>query len=714
MERLQRPALLNRRWERGRCHRPLLAGLAAVLLASASVRAAELPAAARFRQQVLPVLSEYCFDCHGDGMNKGGVTFDEFASDQAMLADHELWWNVLKYLRAGIMPPERKPRPDPAQRHRLEQWIKTAVFAFDPKHPDPGRPVLRRLNRIEYRNTIRDLLDVDYDTENEFPPDDTGYGFDNIGAVLTVSPLLLEKYLAAAETIVKQAKPALAKRFLAKPIPQNAAERHAYAAQVLGDFTTLAFRRPVDAPTVERLVKLAEQAGGQPGADFASGLSRAMAAALASPRFLFLEERLEAAPPDVPNALVDEYSLASRLSYFLWSSMPDAELFQLAAAHQLRAHLAAQVQRMLADPRAQALVRNFTGQWLQTRDVDSVPIEARIVLAHDAPPDPEREQRRARFRELRNRPEESLSPAEKQELAKIREVFFGLSRAGGIELTHDLRRDLRHEAEAYFGYVLREDRSVTEFLDSDYAFLNERLARHYGLTNLDVSGDQLRRVTLPPDSHRGGVLTLGSVLAVTSNPTRTSPVKRGRFILDNLLGLPSPPPPPNIPPLEDAAHPVGDREPTLRETLARHRAQPLCSSCHDRLDPPGLALENFNALGMWREQEHGQPVDATGKLITGETFTNVCDLKRILLRDHRPEFYRCLTEKLLTYALGRGLDYQDVGTVDQIVARLEQANGRFSVLMTGIIESAPFQKRRISAMLSNAEAKTSSARAEVN
>lgn len=256
----------------------------------------------------------------------------------------------------------------------------------------------------------------------------------------------------------------------------------------------------------------------------------------------------------------------------------------------------------------------------------------------------------------------------------------------------------------YFGHILREDRSVVELVESDYTFLNEKLARQYGLTNLNVSGDELRLVTLPPDSPRGGVLTMGEVLAVTSNPTRTSPVKRGLFILDNIMGMPPPPPPPNVPVLEDAAKQIDGREPTLRELLELHRNKPLCSSCHARMDPLGLALENFNALGMWREKERGQPVDAAGQLFTGEPFANVRELKHLLAYNHRQEFYRCLTAKLLTYAIGRGLDYHDVETVDEIVAQLDKQNGRFSALLMGVIESAPFQKRREGAMFSQGKA----------
>src|SRR5213592_2289264 len=266
-----------------------------------------------------------------------------------------------------------------------------------------------------------------------------------------------------------------------------------------------------------------------------------------------------------------------------------------------------------------------------------------------------------------------------------------------VELDKDLRRALREETESCFAYVVREDRSVLELIDSDYTFLNEKLARHYGMTNLDLGGTEMRLVRLPADSPRGGVLTHGSVLVVTSNPDRTSPVKRGLFILDNILGTPAPPPPGNVPALEVAEKDFKEHEPTLREALTLHRGKPLCASCHQKMDPLGPAFENFNALGMWRENERKQPIETAGKLITGETFGSVHELKRLLITQHRLDYYRCLTEKFLTYAVGRGMEYYDAETMDKIVQRLDNEKGRFSALLTGVIESAPFQKMRMQA-----------------
>jgi mono/diheme cytochrome c family protein len=816
--------------------------------------AADSSAVSDFSKSVQPILSKYCYDCHADGANKGGIAFDELKTGDKIL-DHDLWLKVLKNTRAGLMPPQKKPRPTADEQKAIETWVKYEAFGIDPRNPDPGRVTVRRLNRVEYKNTIRDLMGVDYDTEGEFPPDDTGYGFDTIADVLTLSPMLLEKYLDAARTIVAKAVPSTGampaekviqgrafhgggtptgdgergtlllpyyekasasktfkaehagryqinldvtaterfvedqfdynkcrmifkidgaevargeytreggrafhypaertwepgdhqftveiepltpgekqvrslavridqltvrgpmeekywvrpknyERFFGKEAPKGASERRQWARQILKDFATRAYRRPVDNAAADRLAKLAEEIYRHPGNTPEAGVAQAMVAVLASPRFLFREEPVPSAAPGQKYALLDEYSLASRLSYFLWSSLPDDELFKLAEKGELRKNLPAQVKRLLADDRSKAFVRNFTGQWLQARDVESVPIDSRVVLARDERKSGEFEQKRARLRELRAKSDQGLSAAEKDELSKLRNELF---RSRGVELTEELRRGMRRETEMYFANLVREDRSLLELVDSDYTFLNEKLAEHYGLKNLEVKGDEMRLVKLPADSARGGVLTMGTVLVVTSNPTRTSPVKRGLFVLDNILGMPPPPPPPNIPPLEDAAKKIGDRDPTLRETLAMHRSKPLCSSCHNRMDPLGLAMENFNAMGMWRESEAGQPIDRTGQLLTGENFSTIKELKEILVKHHQRQIYRCLAEKLLTYAVGRGPEYYDVETIDQIVDHLEKENGRFSVLLDGVIESAPFQKTRTSAMVSQDDPKT--------
>jgi hypothetical protein len=819
----------------------------AVLIAAVSCapsRAAESEGVTQFHKKIEPILERFCFDCHAGGTNRGKVAFDRFES-VSPLEDRELWSKALKMVRAGLMPPKGKSRPTAEQMDTVAQWIKSSVFRIDPKDPDPGRVTVRRLNRIEYRNTIRDLMGVDYDTGAAFPPDDTGHGFDNLGDVLSLSPLLLEKYIAAARAVVAQAvplvpwapaekrisgrlfapkgskpagssrddflslsyyKPAVVSytfsaehagryqllvdltanetfvdrvfdynkcrlifksdgkvlldrqytrqgkkeyrfefdqdwkagphewtfelqpltpnekqvrslvlrieavtargpidnkhgvrprnyaRFFPEDVPDDLAGRRQTARTILRNFATRAYRRPVDEETLDRLAKLAERVSTEGGRTFEAGIAQAMTVILSSPRFLFREEGVVPGSA-VTHPLVDEYALASRLSYLLWSSMPDDELFRLAGENKLRENLSAQVARMRADPRSSEFVRHFVGQWLQARAIDSIDINARAVILRDEPPDPEAQKQHERLRALFRKPPEKLTEAEKKEMAEARKKFFGRSfRFAQFALDRDLRPAMRRETEMLFEHILNNDRSLLELIESDYTFLNERLAKQYGIEG--VQGKEMRLVKLPADSPRGGVLTQGTVLAVTSNPDRTSPVKRGLFILDNILGTPTPPPPPDIPLLEDAETGIKGRPATLRETLKVHRAEALCSSCHNRMDPLGLALENFNALGRWRDKERGQPIDSAGQLLTGESFANVRELKHILATQHRLDFYRCLTEKMLVYALGRGLEYPDVQTVDTIVERLERTNGRPSVLLTGIIESAPFQKRR--------------------
>jgi hypothetical protein len=791
-----------------------------------------------FRGEILPLLKGKCFDCHADGEKKGGVSFDGFASDEALLADQDLWYRALKNVRDGLMPPPDKEQPNAAERNSLALFIKRDVFHLNAAAPDPGRVTLRRLNRTEYRNTIQDLLNVEFRTDEEFPADDSGHGFDTIGEVLNISPMLMEKYLAAAKTVVSKAvplqgktmpeftikgesffreepheplamlsynqaaattavthvkhdghytvnfklsghedfvegepdgnrckvifkldgtdiaerelstmagrefgydvpaawnagehrltvevqpltpnekqarklrlridsvvvagphepehwiKPANYDRWFPQTIPTEPAAKLALAQELLGKFATRAFRRPADEATAVRLAKLAESVYTQPDKNFESGVGRAMEAVLASPRFIFREEPVES-EANAGFPFIDEYALASRLSYFLWSTMPDEELLRLAGEKKLRAQLGEQFQRLFKHERSQAFVRNFVGQWLEARDIEGVPIDVRFVLQREQPPDPELEEARKRYFELRRKDTASLTPEERDEIEKGRAIFRKrFDKFKNQEFRGDMRRDMRRETEKYVEYVLRENRPLTELVSSDYTFLNQRLAEHYGIP--DVQGEEIRRVTLPPDSQRGGLLTQGTVLAVTSNPTRTSPVKRGLFILDNILGSPPPPPPANVPPLEDFSAGKGT-EGTLRENLAKHRADAQCASCHNRMDPIGLALENFNAMGKWRAFERGKPIESQGQLSATEQFSSARELKHILVSNHRESFERCVTQKLLTYALGRGLDFHDETTVDILLQRLHQSEGRAGSLLQAIVESDAFTKRR--------------------
>lgn len=812
------------------------------------------PAFETFQREIQPVLEKYCFDCHGAGVDKGGVKLDAFQSG-ADLHDATFWLRALKNVRAGLMPPADEERLPPAEAAKLQAWIKQGAFGLDPAKPDPGRVTVRRLNRVEYRNTVRDLTGVDYDTQKEFPADDTGQGFDTIADVLTISPLLLEKYLDAAQSIVAQYVPLHARvvaehlipgrafataqpaapaptsprrggggsgdgdsldlsyytpaiatakhtaphagkyqlvlelraleryvedqfdqnkarltfrvdgehvfaqefmregsrkleftfdrewtagehtlqievtpltpdrpqirnlrfrlagltvrgplapehwvsakdytRVFPRAVPADSAGQRAYRRELLETFAARAFRRPPEPETLDGLVRLAETVSAQTKNTFETGIAQALAAVLASPTFLFREERTEPLRAGQTHPLLDESTLATRLSYFFWSTMPDEELTRLARAGQLRAKLPAQLKRLLADGRSREFVRNFTGQWLQARDIVNVPITALDVYLRDHP-SPDYEDARATFRRLGGRSgRANRSEADNLALTKARSVFAEFNRQPKPELTGELRRAMLEETELTFGYLLKEDRSVLELLESDYTFLNEDLAKHYGIPG--VTGRNLRKVTLPPDSPRGGVLTQGTILAVTSNPTRTSPVKRGVFVLDTLLGTPAPPPPPNIPSLEDAAPAEQLRKMNLRETLALHAREPLCASCHNRMDPLGLALENFNAMGAWRDADLGQPISPAGKLITGETFRDIRELKHLLATARRSDFYYALSEKLLTYALGRGLDCYDVPEVDRLVAGLEASGGRLGGLLQDIVNSVPFQQRR--------------------
>ena len=806
----------------------------------------EAQALAQFQKEVSPILHNRCYDCHGDGSKKGGIAFDQLTTKDQILHNPQLWLKVLRNTRSHIMPPPAEGQPTVAEQAKLEHWIKTGGFGLDPAKPDPGRVTVRRLNRIEYKNTLRDLIGADFDADSMLPPDDVGYGFDNIGDVLSISPIRLEKFVEAAITAVHQAVPldtvvmstemlqggdflttdgaqnaerysyyqarttshtfkaktagqyrlmvntkldgeaspvdpqhahvvwkCDGKVFLdkdyawadmdypsdtfvfkwdagdhvvsceltpvfpeLKPLrtkmeyrvlflvldgplekekwghhpnygrvftrekpPVSSAERRVYAREILTRFTTRAYRRPAARETVDQLVDIAEKNYSLPGTTFEKGISQAIIAVISSPRFLFHFESTESASSLQPAARLDEYSLASRLSYALWSSMPDDELMNLAARGELRKKFPAQVKRMLADPKAVAFPQNFASQWLQTRSILDVPINSAIVMASETPP---------------ANPGATNSAPAVAAVGGARGAGFGGAGFGaggggrfgrgrrtptGLELTTEVRSAMKQEVDAYFGYIVREDRSVLELLQSNYTFVNEQLAPVYGITN--ITGAEMRRIELPEGHVRGGVLTMGGVLAVTSNPTRTSPVKRGKWILENILGSPPAPPPPDVPALEESQAKAEVKAPTQRELLALHRADPKCASCHSRMDPLGLALEGFNAFGRARAYESGQAINPSGELATGEKFTGVRDLKQALLEKHRVEFYRTLTEKLMTYVLGRGIEYYDVPAVDAIAAKLDQDKGRFSTLLLGVLESTAFQQRRVKANSSN-------------
>jgi hypothetical protein len=605
-----------------------------------------------YDKEILPALQEYCYDCHGEGSKKGGVILDKYADPRALTADIKTWLSVWRNLDAQLMPPSDKPQPTPEKLQAIKNWIEEAVFKLDPAQPDPGRVTIRRLNRQEYQNTIRDLFGVEFHVYDQFPADDTGYGFDTIGDVLNISPLLLEKYLDAAQDIVASAlnPPAGLQGRKILPFGPPAPDpkmREIVARETIRNFATRAFRRPLEEPYLERLLSIYRTTENQPAMGFEKGIGEALKAVLASPRFIFRSEIQT--EPDNPGKIqnLDEFALASRLSYFLWSTMPDEELFKLAREEKLRANLRKQVDRMVKDYRFTHFTRNFVGQWLQTRDVEAVPIQGGVILGKDF-------------------------------------------QTGQRIFSSEIRRSMRTETEMLFQHIARENLPAMEFLTANYTFLNESLAQFYGIPG--VTGNKPQKVDLPPESLRGGYLTHGSFLVVTSNPTRTSPVKRGLFVLENLLGAHAPPAPPDVPTLEQAKKGVPGA--SMRKLMEIHRQNPLCSSCHTLMDPIGLALENFTAVGQYRANDGGKPIDSAGVLATGEKFNNIAELTHVLATKRSHDFYRCLTEKTLTYAIGRGLEYYDTTTVSKIVGSMEKDQGTLKNLLYEIVESAPFQKRR--------------------
>jgi hypothetical protein len=763
--------------------RPFYLLLAGLLASSPCAAADEFPAA---------FLAKHCTHCHGDAKPKADLNLAKYHDGTDILKGRKVWESVLEKVRSGEMPPPKRPRPAKDETEAFLRGISDLFARTDREaKPDPGRVTVRRLNRAEYNNTIRDLVGVDFQPAEDFPADDVGHGFDNIGDVLTLSPILLERYLTAAESIMQRAilvgePPKPARRpvialFLLPRLPgmrdvpvrllEEKGELHApwrlhtegdyrlrvrawgrqvgdepvrmvvrmdrkeldivevkavkgktgsyeftlklkpgehkadfaflnpftdekadkserkkralaleraelegpldtyppthrrllactgskppreQAREVLGRFTSAAYRRPATEAEVERLVEFFEDVRSR-GESREAAFRLAMQAVLVSPKFLFRLELDDRPDSDAPHPL-DDYQLASRLSYFLWSTMPDEELFGLARRKELAGNLDAQVRRMLGDPKAKALVDNFAMQWLQLR-------------------------RLANFS-----PDAKLFPN------------FG----------ERLRAAMLRETELFVASIFREDRSVLELIDADYTFLNERLASHYGIAdtrgNLEgqkpnqpagerIYGEQFRRVSVG-DSGRGGLLTQASILTVTSNPTRTSPVKRGRWVLEQILGTPPPPPPPDVPEL--AENPKAVLSGSLRQRMEQHRANPNCAVCHARMDPIGFAFENFDAIGAFRTNDAGFTIDPSGTLPGGRTFQGPADLKKIL-KEKKELFTRCLTEKMLTYALGRGLEYYDRPAVDRIVAALASNDYRFSTLVSEIARSDPFRLRR--------------------
>ncbi len=755
-------------------HKPVLFACVFGVLALGSmppVQSQAKPAPATFEKDVLPVTAKYCAPCHTGKSAAGGVDFSVLKTKESASSQAAIWERVVRNLKSGAMPPKGSPQPTALQRTQSISLIESALSAGCNLN-DPGRVTLRRLNRTEYNRTIQDLTGVDFRPGDDFPSDDVGYGFDNIGDVLSISPLLMEKYLDAASTVAERAVPVpqnrripidVAKMGLSggvqavaaglvyasngearttftpkvggdhkitvlagstkggpevakmevvldefriaqfdvanpmdKPIsytvPLPRLERKAYTLRIrfvndyynaetkedrnlvvtgvvldppapmqqitaesrrlilgappvegkewetavarLKAFATRAYRRPLQPEEEERILRVAKlvRDNREP---YEAWIQIGVTAILASPGFLF---RTELDPVGAKGARgLNDYEIASRLSYFLWSGMPDETLFSLAAQGKLknRAVLVAQTKRMLADKRAFALAENFAGQWLELRKLNT------------SAPDP------------------TLFPA----------------------YSPKLRSAMQMETMLFFDEIVKSDRSVLDFLSGKFTFVNGDLAKLYGIPG--VTGEEFRKVALP-DDRRAGVLTQASVLTLTSNPTRTSPVKRGKWVLEQILGTPPPPPPPGASQLSEAREKIVGK--TLRQRMEMHRKDPACATCHQRMDPIGFGLENFDGIGAWRKLEGDTPVDASGVLPGGQKFAGPAQLRAILL-GRKKEFVASLAEKMMVYATGRGLTANDKCFADDVRKRVEDNQYRFSSLIAGVALSEPFLKR---------------------
>jgi mono/diheme cytochrome c family protein len=772
-------------------------GMAMVLLRVAVLASPSVAHASQAQSQAL--VNQYCAVCHNQKLKSGGISLaglnlSDIDGNSSTLE------KVLRKVHSGEMPPLSMPRPDASTARAFTQWLQDELDRGAAAHPNPGRPTIHRLNRTEYSNAVRDLLALDIKPGAMLPPDDTGYGFDNIGEVLSLAPVLIERYMSVARTVSRLAvgdeavkpesvefrppknsrrrerssddlpfdsagglsvsyrfpldaeyvvriklapaagfdgpqetnslelrlpvkagtrnvgvtfprqeafpeliagglrgaapvkvtqqpptpSPALfadlrldGARLKSYDLPEGAAaavvsmtisgpyniagpgdtpsrdkificrpaaakDEEPCAEKIISALAHRAFRRPISGSDVKPLLAFYER--GRREGTFENGVEMALRAMLVSPDFLFRIERDPAGLASGSVYRVNDYELASRLSFFLWSSIPDDELLNLAKQGKLAepAVVSGQVSRMLDDDRSKSLESNFAGQWLYLRNLAQVK------------PDPD------------DFPEFDFS----------------------------LRQSFERETELFFSDILHSDRPVTDLLDSKFTFINQRLGEHYGISN--VYGSQFRRIAVT-DPNRGGLLGQGSILTVTSYPNRTSVVQRGKWILENLLGAPPPPPPPEVPNLKP--HGEDGSLLTMRQQMEQHRSNAVCAACHSRMDPLGFALENYDGVGKWRTKDAGHVIDASGKLPDGTQFDGMPGLKQLLLTSRREDFVQTVAERLLTYALGRGLETYDRPAVRRIV---REASGHdtnapspsFRALIDAIVKSVPFQMRR--------------------
>lgn len=586
-----------------------------------------------------PLLEQRCMDCHDGETKKGDISFEFLQQPGAARHDVRLWGKVREQIRAGTMPPKSKPPLEPAQRDIFLHWIQgneQAVLEMSATHPGPARS--RRLNREEYNNTLRDLLGIDKRPGAKFPADGAGgEGFPNNADTLSLSPLLVEKYLdAAGEAIAEVWQRGDLRGRIMAPVTSDKLPADVGAELALRPFLLRAFRRPPTDAEVQALLNVFRQAL-QRGSNWDDAMRILFKATLVSPKFLFLEEAAREGATE-PRRL-DSFEMASHLSYLLWSSMPDDELLRLAGENKLQddAVLEAQVRRMLAHDKARAFTKNFAGQWL-------------------------------RFEEVFN----TVDP----------------DRRKFPDFNGELRQAMYDEIFSFCDHLLRRNGRVIDCLDSDYTFLNEQLAKVYEIPG--VQGKEMRQVKFL-NPRRGGLTSMAAILASTSYPQRTSPVLRGKWVLEQLLGTPPPPPPPNVGQLPEDDRTL--KETTLRKRLEAHRNKPACAGCHTRLDPPGFALENFDPIGKWRDNENGKPLDATGTMPGGKNFATPAEFRRLLMEE-KNLFVRSFCTRLLGYATGRTVELHDQPTLLRLEKTLRDNDYHCEPLLIALVKSLPFRARQ--------------------
>lgn len=604
----------------------------------------------KFDTDIAPVFNKYCVGCHAGAQPKGDIMLkfkDEDDARSRMASNDEFWDKVSTMVKGDLMPPASvKNRPTEGERKLLTDWIANDVLTIGGK-PDPGPLVVHRLNNREYANTIRELLylPASYDPVADFPADERGDGFDNNSDTLTISPVLIEHYLDAAEKSVRRsfkpvdedkgvlsAVPAQKILDASKSFKADFANSQAKVRINIEAFLPRAWRRPVTKEEVDGVMKFAALSFAHAGKSMSEATALAIRASLMSPNFLFRLEQDPHADGSGKVYQLTEFQLASRLSYFLWSTMPDDELFAQAKAGTLRQNLDVQIARMLKDPKAISLTKDFMGQWLEVRGLEQTP-----------------------------------------------------------NLDKALAASMKGETEHFFNYIVANNRPITDMIDGDYSFVDARLARLYGIPG--VSGDDFQKVQLDP-ARRFGVITQASIMTLTSKPLgtglRTSPVVRGKYILENLFNQRIPPPPPDVPPLKvDDNHPLTG---TTRQIFEQHRTNPVCAGCHARMEPYGFALENYAGDGSWRDQENGIPIDVSGE-INGHKFTTPAEFRQVL-ETRKDDFRHAVVRKVLSYALGRGIRGTDRPAIEQIVAQVGQDGDSFNSVIINVVKSFPFQNAR--------------------